>query len=142
MVIQRRYAKIFKILENDPQGKAILYKAFEDAGRTDGDRDFTLRGDRNIILNDAQMGSCLPNLQWILDEMDKLDKISPFENGYTYSDVNKVTLWPSRKGSAALFCMEHLSADCDEIIQVIAIESHGEDTKVIEPWTMNRRTIL
>ena len=139
MVIQRRYVKIFKIFENDPQGKAILYKAFADAGRTDEDRDFTLNAD---ILNDAQMVSCLPNLQWILDAMDKLDKVSPFDNGYTYRDVNKVTLWPSRKGSAALLCMEHLSADCEEIIQVIAIESHGEDTKVIEPWTMSRRVIL
>mgnify|MGYP000996337846 CR=1 FL=1 len=37
MVIQRRYVKIFKIFENDPQGKAILYKAFADAGRTDED---------------------------------------------------------------------------------------------------------
>ena len=142
MVIQRRYVKIFKILENDPQGKAILYKAFADAGRTDEDRDFTLNADAGIILNDAQKGSCLPNLQWILDKMDKLDKVSPFENGYTYCDVNKVTLWPSRKGSAALLCMEHLSAGCEEIIQVIAIESHGEDTKVIEPWTMSRRVIL
>lgn len=142
MVIQRRYVKIFKILENDPQGKAILYKAFADTGRTDEDRDFTLNADAGIILNGAQMGSCLPNLQWILDKMDKLDKVSPFENGYTYCDVNKVTLWPSRKGSAALLCMEHLSAGCEEIIQVIAIESHGEDTKVIEPWTMSRRVIL
>ena len=65
MVIQRRYVKIFKIFENDPQGKAILYKAFADAGRTDEDRDFTLNADAGIILNDAQMVSCLPNLQWI-----------------------------------------------------------------------------
>lgn len=55
MVIQRRYVKIFKILENDPQGKAILYKAFADTGRTDEDRDFTLNADAGIILNGAQI---------------------------------------------------------------------------------------
>ena len=41
MVIQRRYVKLFRIMQNDPQGKDILYKAFSDAGRTDEDRDFT-----------------------------------------------------------------------------------------------------
>ena len=106
MIIQRRYVKIFRIMQNDPQGKAILYKAFGDAGRTDEDRDFTLNADAGIILNDAGMGSCIPNLRWILEEMDKLDKVSPYENGYTYRNVNKVTCWPSRKGSAALLCME------------------------------------
>lgn len=142
MVIQRRYVKLFRIMQNDPKGKAILYKAFSDAGRFDEDRDFTLNADAGIILNDAQMGSCLPNLRWILEEMDKLDKVAPYDNGYSYRDVNKVTCWPSRTGSAALLCMEHESADFDEIVQVVAIESHGTDTKVIEPWTMSRRTIL
>lgn len=141
MVIQRRYVKLFRIMQNDPKGKAILYKAFSDAGRTEEDRDFTLNADAGIILNDAGMGSCLPNLRWILEEMDKLDKVAPYDNGYTYRDVNKVTCWPSRKGSAALLCMEHESADFDEIVQVTAIESHGTDTKVIEPWVMPSRSI-
>ena len=124
----------------DPQGKDILYKAFSDAGRTDEDRDFTLNADAGIILNDAGMGSCLPNLRWILEEMDKLDKVAPYDNGYTYRDVNKVTCWPSRKGSAALLCMDHESADFDEIVQVVAIESRGTDTKVIEPWGLPLRS--
>lgn len=91
MVIQRRYVKLFRIMQNDPKGKAILYKAFRDAGRFDEDRDFTLNADAGIILNDAGMGSCLPNLRWILEEMDKLDKVTPYDNGYSYRDVNKVT---------------------------------------------------
>ena len=141
MVIQRRNVKLFRIMQNDPKGKAILYKAFSDAGRTEADRDFPLNADAGIILNDAGMGSCLPNLRWILEEMDKLDKVAPYDNGYTYRDVNKVTCWPSRKGSAALLCMEQESADIDEIVQVTAIESHGTDTKVIEPWVMPSRSI-
>lgn len=141
MVIQRRYVKIFRIMQNDPQGKAILYKAFGDAGRTDEDRDFTLNADAGIILNDAGMDSCIPNLRWILEEMDKLDKVSPYENGYTYRDVNKVTCWPSRKGSAALLCMEYAGGDFDEIAQVVAVESNGTDTKVIEPWDLPSRSM-
>ena len=94
-----------------------------------------------IILNDAGMGSCLPNLRWILEEMDKLDKVAPYDNGYTYRDVNKVTCWPSRKGSAALLCMEYAGGDFDEIVQVVAIESHGTDTKVIKPWDLPSRSM-
>ena len=30
MVIQRRYVKLFRIMQNDPKGKAILYKAYSD----------------------------------------------------------------------------------------------------------------
>lgn len=141
MVIRRRYVKLFRIMQNDPQGKAILYKAFSDAGRFDEDRDFTLNADAGIILNDAGMGSCLPNLRWILEEMDKLDKVAPYDNGYTYRDVNKVTCWPSRKGSAALLCMEYAGGDFDEIVQVVAIESHGTDTKVIKPWDLPSRSM-
>ena len=141
MVIQRRNVKLFRIMQNDPKGKAILYKAFSDAGRTEDDRDCTLNADAGIILNDDGMGSCLPNLRWILEEMDKLDKVAHYDNGYTYRDENKVTCWPSRKWSAALLCMEHESADFDEIVQVTAIESHGTDTKVIEPWVMPSRSI-
>ncbi len=141
MVIQRRYVKLFRIMQNDPQGKAILYKAFSDAGRFDEDRDFTLNADAGIILNDAGMGSCLPNLRWILEEMDKLDKVAPYDNGYTYRDVNKVTCWPSRKGSAALLCMEYVGEDFDEIVQVVAIESHSTVTKVIEPWDLPSRSM-
>ena len=139
MVIQRRYVKIFRILENDLQGKEILYKAFSNAGRTESDRDYTLKADGNITLNKADMGSCLPNPQWILKEFDRLDKVAPYENGFTYRDVSKVICRPSRKGSAALLCMINDSWDSEEIVQVIAIESHGTDTKVIEPWIMLSR---
>ena len=141
MVIQRRYVKIFRIMQNDPQGKEVLYKAFADAGRTDEDRDLTLNADGGIILNEDGLGSCIPNIRWVLDEMDKLDKICPYDNGYTYKDVNRVTCHPSRKGSAALLCMEHTAWDFEEFVQVIAIENDGTDTKVIEPWTMPSRSM-
>lgn len=140
MVIQRRYVKLFRIMQNDPQGQAILYKAFEDAGRFESDRNSTLAAAGDIIMHEAGMGSCIPNKQWILQEFDKLDKAFPYDNGYTYRDVNKVVCWPSRKGSAALLCLKNESWDIDEIVQVVAIESNGMDTKVIEPWGLPLRS--
>jgi hypothetical protein len=133
MIIRRRYEIIGELIKRDSGAKDVFYKAFSDAKRPE--RDFILEADYEVIPHYAGMGSCLPNLRDILSSLDKLDEMSPYDNGLSYRDVTRIEYQPSRKGNAIQLVMKFSVADCpDRIVKVIAID----DKNTIEEWDIPR----
>lgn len=137
MIIKRRFEIIGKLLERDEQAKKIIMEEmlkrydFVEAERI-------LTADYGVFLYLADMGSAIPNLNFIIEKMDELDESVPYDNGLTYSDVTAVQLFPSRQGCAAVLCMISKHADMPErIAQIIAVENENCRTKIIKPWNID-----
>ena len=87
----------------------------------------------NLSLYNADLGCGLPGEMFIrlLEEFNKLDESSPYDNGLTYRDVTTVIFEPSRKGSAIKLIMKRQKFELPErVVQVIAIENDS----VIKDW--------
>ena len=79
------------------------------------------------------MGCGLPGEMFtrLLEEFNKLDELSPYDNGLTYRDVTTVVFEPSRKGSAIKLIMKSQKFELPErVVQVIAIECDS----IIKNW--------
>lgn len=136
MVIKRKYATYGQLSCDEPSKKAIV-KVLEKYNVSEDVYNYILDPYNDIIVINTEMGSGIPGdaYQELRKEFDKLDENVPFDNNLSYSDVDKVTPYCSRKGSAIQLVMTCNKVDLPvRIVQVIAIEHKADDMHFIEPW--------
>lgn len=137
MIIERKYEIIGELINNDERAASIikreLLSRFDEA-----ETNRILECDFEIFMYRADIGSGIPNLKLVIDELNKLDKEVPYDNGLTYKDVTDVEILPSKQGKAAVLVMISAHADTPKrIVNVIAVENNGDQIELIKPWNID-----
>ncbi len=138
MIIKRKYACYYQ-LTNEPESKAVILKAFKKGGVSEELTDYLLTVNGGVIVCNTDMGSCIPASVYndFCAELEKLDRIKPFDNGLTYSAVTDILSFSSRKGNAMAQVLCNRAVESPpRIVQVIAFEHDGESIRPIEPWNL------
>ena len=102
MVIQRKYEWLGTLYENDKQAKAAIDKAFSSGNITSECKKELLDYNYHNIPAFLNLGCGIPGNCYALfmEEFEKLDALSPYDNGLTFSAVTNVEYETSRKGTA------------------------------------------
>ena len=135
MIIKRKYATYGELV-NDSASKEVLIRILENDSKSVDIDQFLDPYDPVLVCNtDISSGLSREAINKIFEEFDKLDKLSPYDNGYSYKDVSGINTYSSRKGHAIMQIMTHSQVEMPtRIVQVIALECRNGVTKVIEPW--------
>lgn len=121
-------------MESDPEAKQIFYEEMREEYETDEHIAEIIQADYGVFTYLADMGACIETIRKRLDE---LDEIKPYDNKLTYQDVTNVSCLPSRKGTAAVFCLESNHGDMfPRIVEIIGVEHKDGKTKMIKPWAI------
>ena len=117
MVIERKYVP-FSVLHNrDKESWKIFKKAF-DASYPKEDHDRML----NILLHQClyqkDMGWCFERLEEVINGFERLDKEKPYDNGFSYADVNE-TIIASRNEECLTLHLIHRFDGIDNIVQIV-----------------------
>ncbi len=137
MLIKRRFEIVGKLLERDPQSKAIFYEILRKHIQDEKKIEYLLSANYHTFIYFAGMSSCLTGINEIRERLNALDETSPYDNGLDYTHVNRVELLPSREGNAAVLAMMIDNADIKRIVQIIAVENVNDKIQLIRPWSID-----
>lgn len=83
------------------------------------------------------MGCGIKDIGKFREKLEKLDEISPYENGFTYQEVSSVVTLPSREGNELQMILVNDYVDCPRrIVEVITIEHGNGKTSLIPSWDL------
>lgn len=142
MVIKRKYCTYGQLM-SDEKTKSMLLRVLQKTMPQEK-AEWLMSQDSNVFVFNTDMGSGIPGSAYreIREELEKLDQISPFDNGLTLKDITQVIPFANEEGTAVTQFMINRIYDLPEVIvQVIAYEY---DTKnnlhFIEPWDVGQIT--
>ena len=91
MIIERKYVPFCMLAHRDKEAWAIFEKAFNES-YPEVDRDRIWEMLRTQCLDQKDMGWCFYKLGDVLDGFERLDHEKPYDNGFTYKDVNETRI--------------------------------------------------
>lgn len=91
MIIERQYVNFNTLINTDARAKEIFINAFNKSYPLE-DRERVFNMLANLCLYQREMGWCFANIGDIIDGFSKLDEEYPYDNGFSYSDVNDVEI--------------------------------------------------
>lgn len=94
MIIKREFVPLGVLCERDSASRCIIEKAFEDSYKDfDPDRkEEQLSELRKLCLYERDMSWALDKIADLVDGLAKLDREQPYDNGYTFEDVNRIEI--------------------------------------------------
>ena len=126
MIIKRKYLRLKKLYMTDEDSKRAIDNAYASppAGQEEHYKDSFRRNSRTTFFN-IPFGwwVSIPNVAKLSEDLEKLDKTSPYDNGKTYRDVDHaevlgwredgtvILLLTDRKGNA--ICVSECKTDPD-----------------------------
>lgn len=91
MIIERKYVKFLTLINTDEKAKEIFMSAFNESYSPD-DRQRVFEILSHQCLYEKEMGWCFSKLGKVIDGFEKLDIENPYDNGFSYNDVNDVEI--------------------------------------------------
>lgn len=141
MVIPRKYEWLGILCDNDPASKKVIDAAFALCTRLSKKESEEIREyNRRNIPAFLNIGCGIPgeSYQYMIQEFEKLDKTSPYDNGLTFNDVGEIETEVSRKGTAMQmrFLEKTYGEDFYRIIGFAAIENKDSKIAINDGWEM------
>ena len=91
MIIERKYVPFCMLAHRDKEAWEIFEKAFNESYPVE-DRDRIWDMLRPQCLAQKDMGWCFYKLGDVIEGFEKLDLEKPYDNGFTYKDVNETRI--------------------------------------------------
>jgi hypothetical protein len=113
MIISRRYGPFVWLASRDPQSKAVLENAYANSmmSKSEQENHWNMLCTHRVSVNTAEMGACIPEFGYIIDEFERLDKEYPYDNGFTMRDVNRVDIVDQSPDSVHLCLYNEFDGD-------------------------------
>lgn len=115
MIIKRKYASIYRIMQRDPAGRQIIEQAYTNAGLDDKEQKRLLEYvlSNRISLSTAEKGSGIVDIEYITKEFERFDAEQPYDNGLTFADVTRSVVLATSKDKLALCLISDFDGDSD-----------------------------
>ena len=92
MIIKREYVPFWKLKVDDKEAGEIFDKAFNESfANYDGKEELYQRF-MNLSLYQREMDWAFYKIGDLIDGFEKLDIEKPYDNGFDFSDVNKIEI--------------------------------------------------
>lgn len=91
MIIERKYVSFNVLINTDEQAKEIFITAFNNSYPPE-ERQRVFETLSPLCLYEREMSWCFSKLGDIIDGFSKLDEENPYDNGFSYGDVNDVDI--------------------------------------------------
>lgn len=142
MIIKRKYCTYGQLMSEE-KTKSMLLRVLQ-KNMPKEKAEWLMSQDSNVFVFNTDMGSGIPGAAYheIREELEKLDKTSPYDNGLSLKDVTQVIPFANEEGTAITQFMINRINDLPEVIvQVIAYESNtNNELRFIEPWDVGQIT--
>ena len=116
MIIKREYVTFGTLYHRDREAWNIFEKAFKESYPPE-DHDRIMDELMPQCLYQRDMGWCFQKLQDIIEGFARLDEEKPYDNGFTYQDVNETEIVYCGEDGLVL----HLLSRCDGIYHIVKI---------------------
>ena len=136
MIIKRKYATAGQLSEDEVTKQAIT-DIFDAYCVPDDVRTFVFDPYSSVMMCNSNMSMFISDEVYkdVMDKLEELDQTNPFDNLLNYKNVDKVLTVPGKKGGAVMQIMYSKKADMPaKVIQVLAFETKGGKTTIMEPW--------
>lgn len=139
MILQRKYEWLGVLYENDKQAKDAIDNAFSVENIAEDIKQELLDYNHYNIPAFLNLGCGIPGKCYALfmEAFEKLDAISPYDNGLTFNEVTSIEYESSRKGTAIQ--MRFVSKMYDmpyRIVGFAAVESKEGKIAINKGWQM------
>ena len=132
MIISRKYVPFVWLSYRDPQSKAVLENAYANSmmSKDEQQKHWDMLCTHRVSASTAEMGMCIPEFGYIIDEFERLDKEYPYDNGFTMRDVKRVDIVDQSPDSVHL-CLYN---ECDGDEHIIGFATiNAADMLVAKP---------
>ena len=119
MIIERKYVSFISLINTDEKAKEIFFTAFNKSYPPE-DRERIFSELAYLCLYEREMSWCFEYLGDVIDGFLKLDIESPYDNGFSYSDVNDVEI--AFKSDDELII--HLLHKFDGVKHIVKVEKY------------------
>ena len=119
MIIERKYVSFISLINTDEKAKEIFFTAFNKSYPPE-DRERIFSELAYLCLYEREMSWCFEYLGDVIDGFSKLDIESPYDNGFSYSDVNDVEI--AFKSDDELII--HLLHNFDGVKHIVKVEKY------------------
>ena len=119
MIIERKYVSFISLINTDEKAKEIFFTAFNKSYPPE-DRERIFSELAYLCLYEREMSWCFEYLGDVIDGFSKLDIESPYDNGFSYSDVNDVEI--AFKSDDELII--HLLHKFDGVKHIVKVEKY------------------
>lgn len=92
MIIKRMYVSLGVLYSSDEMSKGVIEKAYKLSSLPYDEKKRIFELNANTQLYKAEMGCCIPNLDIIREEFERLDATNPYDNGLDYSYVRDIEI--------------------------------------------------
>ena len=124
MIIKREYVSFGKLMKTDKEANKIITTVFNQS--YDGTLGETHKKEQceflmTKCLYEKEMDWGLIGLDKLISEFEKLDEVSPYDNGYTYEDVNGVKILNKSENDISLLLVHKSYGDyiTEEIVDIV-----------------------
>lgn len=118
MIIRREYVPFCVLFNRDKEAWAIFEKAFKESFANDTHADEILNMLLPQCLYQRQMGWCMNHIGDVIDGFARLDTEKPYDNGFSYQDVNETEIVSWGEDGLVLHLI-HRFDGIDHIVQVV-----------------------
>ena len=121
MIIKREYVPFWKLKADDKEAGEIFDKAFNESfANYDGKEELYQRF-MNLSLYQREMDWAFYKIGDLIDGFEKLDIEKPYDNGFDFSDVNKIEIVWKDEESIRLHLVNKFE-DTELIVKVVELE--------------------
>ena len=120
MIISREYVTFRRLVSSgDEAGKIFIEKLHESYDKSLWDDAWESLAD--YCLYQRVMEWAIYNIGDVIDEFERLDKEAPFDNGFTYEDVNDTEIVWKDENSVIIHLVSRVE-ECSGIVKVVTVE--------------------
>lgn len=116
MIIERKYVPFCVLFNRDKDAWTIFEKAFNET-YPPNERNRIMEMLLPLCLYQKEMGWCFNKLGDVIEGFEMLDAERPYDNGFTYTDVNETDIVSCDNGVLTL----HLVCRLDDIRNIVKI---------------------
>ena len=122
MIIKREYVPFWKLKADDIEAGEIFDKAFNESFANYDEKEELYQRFMNLSLYQREMGWAFHKIGDLVDGFEKLDIEKPYDNGFVFSDVNKIEIAWKDEESIRLHLINKFE-DTELIVKVVELET-------------------
>lgn len=122
MIIKREYVPFWKLKLDDIEAGEIFDKAFNESFANYEGKEELYQRFMNLSLYQREMDWAFYKICDLVDGFEKLDIAKPYDNGFDFSDVNKIEIAWKNEESIRLHLINKFE-DTELIVKVVELET-------------------
>ena len=139
MIVERKYEWLGLLYQNDEQSRSAIDKAFLEENVDEDKKRELLDYNYFNIPEFLNLGCGIPweSYKRFMKDFERLDIVSPYDNGLTFKDISDIEYETSRKGTAMQMRFIIRTLDIPyRIVGFVAIENIKGTININEGWDM------